>query len=118
MMRSTRMGKLLSFPLSTPVPEAAAQNWSLRILETRDNLENALDYLRDEYNAMLAGEPITGADEILARVETILRNSQVVTWCTVVARIRIHRPTSRDAKRKVLLLFPAVGNAAVKASDG
>jgi hypothetical protein len=36
---------------------------------TRDNLENALDYLRDECNAMLAGESITAADEILARVE-------------------------------------------------
>jgi hypothetical protein len=117
-MRSTTTSKLLSFPLSTPVPEAPAQNWSLRILETRDNLENALDYLRDEYNAMLAGESITAADEILARVETILKNSQKVSWYTVVAKIRVHEPTSRDAKRKVLLPFPAVGNAAVKASDG
>jgi 2',3'-cyclic-nucleotide 2'-phosphodiesterase (5'-nucleotidase family) len=108
MMRSTTTSKLLSFPLSTPVPEAAAQNWRLRILETTDNLENALDYLRDEYNAMLAGEPITAADEILARVETILRNSQKVSWYTVVAKIRIHAPTSRDAKRKVLLRFPAL----------
>ena len=48
MMRSISTGKLLRFPLSTPVPEATAQNWNLRILETRDNLENALDYLRDE----------------------------------------------------------------------
>jgi hypothetical protein len=116
-MRSTTTSKLLSFPLSTPVPEAPAQNWSLRILETRDNLENALDYLRDEYNAMLAGESITAADEILARVETILRHSQKVSWYTVVAKTGIHGPTSRDAKRKVLLPFRAVGNAAVKASD-
>jgi hypothetical protein len=100
-------GKLLSFPLSTPVPEAAAQNWDLRILETRDNLVNALDYLRDESNAMLAGKATTAADEILARVETILRNEKV-SWCTVIAKIRVHGPTPRDAKRKVLLLFPAV----------
>jgi hypothetical protein len=58
MMRSTSTGKLLSFPLSTPVPEAAAQNWDPRILETRDNLVNALDYLRDEYNAMSAGKAL------------------------------------------------------------
>jgi hypothetical protein len=103
--------------LSRPVPEAAAQNWSLRILQTRDNLLNALDFLRDEYNAMLAGESIKVADEILAGVETILRNSQNMTWYTVVAKTRIHGPTSRDAKRKVLLLFPVVGSAAVKASD-
>jgi hypothetical protein len=108
MMRSTNTGKLLSFPLSTPVPDAAAQNWDIQILETRDNLVNALDYLRDEYNAMLAGELITAEDEILARVETIMRNSQLVSWYTVVAKIRIHEPTSRDAKRKVPLLFPAV----------
>lgn len=107
MVRSTSTGKLLSFPLCTPVPEAAAQNWSRRILETRDNLVNALDYLRDEYGAMLAGDSITAADEILARVETILRSGERVSSYTVVAKIRIDRPTSRDSKRKVLLLFPA-----------
>jgi hypothetical protein len=69
MMRSTSTGKLLSFPLSTPIPEAAVQNWNLRIVETRDNRVNARDYLQDEYNAMLVGEPITAVDEMLARVE-------------------------------------------------
>jgi hypothetical protein len=29
-------------------------------------------------------------------------------WYTVVAKIRVHGPTSRGAKRKVLFLFPAV----------
>jgi hypothetical protein len=111
MRLSTSGGKLLSFPLSTPVPEAAAQNWNLRILETRDNLVNALGYLRDEYNAMLAGEPITAADEILTRVETILRNDEKISSCTVIAKIETHGSTSRDAKRKVLLLFPASSDA-------
>jgi hypothetical protein len=106
MIRSTTTGKLLSFPLSTPVPETAAQNWNLRILETRDNLVIALDYLRDECNAMLAGEPVTAAEEILARVETILKNDEKVSWCTVVAKIMVHGPAPRDAKRKVLLFFP------------
>jgi hypothetical protein len=76
-------------------------------LETRDNLVKALDYLRDEYNAMLAAEPITAADEVLARVETILRNEKV-SRCTVVAKIRVHGPTPREAKRKVLLFYPPV----------
>jgi hypothetical protein len=107
MVHARNPGKLLSFPLSTPVPEAAAQNWDPRILETRDNLVNALDYLRDEYNAMLAGKATIAADEVLVRVETILRNEKV-SWYTVVAKIRVHEPTPRDAKRKVLLLFPAV----------
>jgi hypothetical protein len=108
MMRSTSTGKLLSFPLSTPVAEAAAQNWSLRILETRDNLVNALDYLRDEYDAMLAGESTTAADQILARVETILRNDERILSYSVVAKIRIDGPTTRATKRKELLLFPTV----------
>jgi hypothetical protein len=103
--------------LSTPVAEAAAQNWNLRILETKDNLVNALDYLRDEYNAMLVGVPITAADEILARIETILRNDERIFSYTVAAKIRIHDTTSRDANRKVLLLSPSVGSTAVKASD-
>jgi hypothetical protein len=107
MIHPRNAGKLLSFPLSTTVPEAAAENWDLRILETRDNLVNALDYLRDEYNAMLAGKATTAADEVLARVETILRNEKV-SWFTVVAKIRVHGPTPRDAKRKVLLFFPPV----------
>jgi hypothetical protein len=117
MVHPRNAGKLLSFPLSTAVPEAAAQNWDLRILETRDNLVNALDYLRDEYNAMLAGKATTAADEVLVRVETILRNEKVSCY-TVVAKIRVHGPTPRDAKRKVLLFFPPFESAAVKASKG
>ena len=105
MVHPRNAGKLLSFPLSTPAAEAAAQNWDPRILETRDNLVNALDYLRDEYDAMLAGKAITAADEILARVETILRNEKV-SWYKVVAKVSVHGPPPRDAKRKVLLFFP------------
>src|SRR5258708_1700673 len=105
MILPSSTGRLLSFPLSTPVREAADQNWNLRILETRDNLVNVLDYLRDECNAMLMGEPTTAADEILARVETILRNEKFSCY-TVVVKIRIHGPTSRDARRMDLLFFP------------
>jgi hypothetical protein len=61
--------------------------------------------LRDEYNAMLVGKGSTAADEVLARVETILRNEKA-SWYKVVAKIRVHGPTPRDAKQKVLLFFP------------
>jgi hypothetical protein len=106
-------GKLLSFPLSTTVREAAAQNWDLRILETRDNLVNALDYLRDEYNARLAGKA-TSADEVLARVETILRDEKV-SWYTVVAKLTVHAPTPRDAKTEGSAVLSRCDSAAVKA---
>jgi hypothetical protein len=116
MMRSISTGRLLWFPLSTPVPEAAAQNWNLRILETKDNLENALNYLRDEYNAMLAGEPVTAADEILARVETIQRNSREVSRWTIVPKIRVHEPTLARRETKGPAALSPFETAAVKAS--
>jgi hypothetical protein len=49
-----------------------------------------------------------------APLSTVSRKCE---FCQVM-NVVIHGPTSRDAKRKVLLPFPAVGNTAVKASDG
>ena len=86
--------------------DSPAEDWSFRILETKDKLLDALDFLRVTYNEMLAGKAVRAADEILANVETILRNDEEIPDYTVVAAIRIHRPLSPDAKRKVLLLFP------------
>jgi hypothetical protein len=108
MVNRNKAGKLLSFPVSTPVPESPAEDWSLRILETRDNLVCALEFLRIAYNEMLAGKPVKGADEILAEVEAILRKDEKIPAYTVVAAIRIRGSVSLDAKRKVLLLFPVI----------
>jgi hypothetical protein len=60
------------------------------------------------YNEMLAGMPVKASDEILAKIEAILRNDGKIPAYTVVAAIRIRRKTSPAAKRRVLLLFPAV----------
>jgi hypothetical protein len=94
MVDGNNAGRLLSFPASTAKPGSPAEDWSFRILETKDKLLDALDYLRVAYN------------EMLANVEAILRNDEEIPDYTVVAAIRIHRPLSPDAKRKVLLLFP------------
>jgi hypothetical protein len=48
-------GKLLLFPAPTPVPRSSAEDWDRRILETRDNLVSALEFLRSAYNEILAG---------------------------------------------------------------
>jgi hypothetical protein len=101
-------GKLLSFPEPTSVPGPPAEDWCLRILETKDNLVSALEFLRIAYNEMLAGRPVESVDEVLARIEAILRNDEKIPAYTVVAAIRLHGSISPDAKRKVLLLFPAV----------
>jgi hypothetical protein len=106
MVIGNNAGRLLLFPAPTAVPGSASEDWSLRILETKDKLVGALEFLRVAYNKMLAGEEVRAADEILAKVEAILRNDQKIPEYTVVAAIKIHRSLSPDAKRKVLLLFP------------
>ena len=108
MVYPNNAGKLLSFPAPAPVPGSPAQNWSVRILETKDKLVSALDYLRIAYNEMLAGRAVKAADEILAQVEAILRSDKKSAPFTVVSAIRIHGPTRPLAKRKGLLPFPAV----------
>jgi hypothetical protein len=105
MVDGNKAGRLLSFPAPKAVPGSQAEDWSLRILETRDKLVGALEFLRVAYNEMLAGKEVKAADEILANVEAILSNDQKIPEYTVVAAIRIHRSLSPDAKRK-LLLFP------------
>jgi hypothetical protein len=108
MLHRNNAGKLLLFPAPTPLPGLPAENWSLRILEIKDNLTSALEFLRIAYNEMLAGRSVESVDEVLARVETILRNDAKVPAYTVVAATRIHGSISPQPKPKVLLLFPAV----------
>jgi hypothetical protein len=95
MLHPNNAGKLLLFPAPVPASGSLAQNWNVRILETKDNLVSALDYLRIAYNEMLAGRPVKAADEIVAHVEAIMKRHEKPTPFTV-------------AKRNILLLFPAV----------
>jgi hypothetical protein len=116
MVHPSNAGKLLLFPLSTPVPEAVAQNWDLRILEKRDNLVNALEYLRNEYEAMLAGNATTAADEVSARVETSLSN-QKVSWYTWSGKSgSMGRP--RETQNERFCYRSPCESAAVTASKG
>jgi hypothetical protein len=87
MVDRNNAGKLLSFPVPRPVPGSPAENWCLRILETKDNLVSALELLRIAYNEMLAGKPVKAADEILAQVEAILRKDERIL------RIQLLRPS-------------------------
>jgi hypothetical protein len=107
MANRNNAGKLLLFPAPRPVPGSPAENWILRILETKGNLVSALEFLRIAHNEMLAGRPAKSVDEVLARVEAILRNDAKIPAYTVVAAIRIHGSIAPKPKPKVLL-FPAV----------
>jgi hypothetical protein len=76
--------KLLSFPAPAPVPGSSFEDWNRRMIEIRDNLVSALEFLRITYNETLAGKPVKAADEILAQVVAILRNDERVPSYTVV----------------------------------
>jgi hypothetical protein len=108
MVHRNNAGKLLLFPAPARVPGSPTENWGLRILETKDNLISALEFLQIAYNEMLAGRPARPVDEVLARVEAIVRNDAKVPAYTVVAALRIHGSISPEPKRRVPLLFPAV----------
>jgi hypothetical protein len=108
MIHPNNAGKLLSFPAPTLAPGSPAHDWNVRVLETKDNLVSALDYLRITYNEMLAGRPVKAADVVLAHVEAILRSNEKPAPFTVVSAIRIPGPIPPLAKRKILLLFPPV----------
>jgi hypothetical protein len=108
MVHRNNTGKLLLFPAPKPIPGSPADNWSLGILETKDNLISALEFLRIVHNEMLAGRPVESVDEVLARVKAIVGNHAKIPAYTVVSAIRIHGSITPEAKRKVLLLFPAV----------
>jgi hypothetical protein len=108
MVHRNNAGKLLSFSVPRLVPGSSVETWSLRVLETKDNLTSALEFLRIAYNEMLAGRPVKSVDEILARVEAILRSDAKVPAYTLVAAIRIHGSISPEPKRRIPLLFPAV----------
>jgi hypothetical protein len=108
MVHRNNADKLLLFPEPTAVPGSPADNWSLRILKTKDNLTSAVDFLHIAYNEMLAGRPVKSVDEVLAWVEAIPRSDARVPAYTLVAAIRIHGSISPEPKRRVPLLFPAV----------
>ena len=97
-------GKLLAFPARTLPPESIEQ-WIDQILDTKDHLVSALEFLRSAYNEMLAGTPVREVDDILAQVEAILKSNEKVKAYTVVGVIKTRGARTPKAKRS-LLPFP------------
>jgi hypothetical protein len=106
MVKPDNAGKLLLFPSPNPITGLPAENWRRRILETKDNLVSAIEFLRIAYTEMLEGKPVKAADEILPQVEAILRTDGKIPAYTVVAAIRIHGPISPEAKPRSCCSFP------------
>jgi hypothetical protein len=106
-------GKLLAFPASTLPPDSlppdSLEHWIDQILETRDRLVEALEFLCNVYNEMLAGMPVRAVDEIQAQIESILQSGEDGGPYTVVATIRTRHSMPAKQPQSALLVFPGNG---------
>jgi hypothetical protein len=100
----TGLGILLSFPIPGKTTDNQTDHLVYQILESNDILVRALEHLRDSYNAMMVGEPLANADEILTQAESALQQAEDVMGHVPVTTIKIQ---GLQLQRQ-LLLFPAV----------
>ena len=107
-MRNSASGKLLTFP-ARPLPPDSMEHWIDQILQTKDHLVDALEFLCTAYNEMLAGMPVRAIDEILAQIEAILESDATLGKYTVVATVRTRRSRPAKQTQRTLLLFPGHG---------
>jgi hypothetical protein len=98
-------GKLLTFPAPALAPESL-EHWIDQILNTKDHLVDALEFLRTAYNEMLAGSPVRDVDEVLAQVEAILKSDETMEKYTIVGAIRTRGCKPPKVGKSPLLLFP------------
>jgi hypothetical protein len=97
-------GKLLTFPEPTLAPESL-EHWIDQILNTKDHLVDAIEFLRTAYNEMLAGSPVRELDEVLAQVDAILKSDKTMGKYTVVGVIRTRGSKPAKPPQSSLLLF-------------
>jgi hypothetical protein len=65
------------FPFGVPqsVVKTQIEDWIRGVLRSNEELLATLELLRDSYCAMLAGQPATNPDEIVAQVEATLKSA-------------------------------------------
>ncbi len=68
--------KLLGFPGSRYSVETKLLSWVRGIVQSNDELVRGLECLRDSYKALLAGQSVTDAAEILWQVEVALSDAK------------------------------------------
>lgn len=67
---------LLGFPASRDSVETKLLNWIRGILQSNDQLVDALKHLRRSYNVLEAGKSVPESAEILWQVEVALRDAE------------------------------------------
>jgi hypothetical protein len=68
--------KLLGFPASHDSVEAKLLGWIRGILQSNDQLVEALEHLRRSYKVLQTGKSVPDASEILWQVEVALSDAQ------------------------------------------
>jgi hypothetical protein len=71
-----KKAKILEFVVPHEAIEIDLERWLRRVLESNDVLVAALERIRGSYKSMMAGRSVTDAAEILAAVETALKNAE------------------------------------------
>jgi hypothetical protein len=68
--------KLLQFPVTQDDVATRLLNWIRGIVQSNQELVNALERLRLSFEALLDGTPVTDAKAILWQVEVALKNAE------------------------------------------
>jgi hypothetical protein len=102
-------GKLLTFPPHTLSTESVEQ-WIDQVLRTKDQLVDALEFLRTAYNEMLAGVPVREVDEVMAQVDAILKSDKTMKKYTVVGVVRTRGPGLRMRREAHCSVFRAAAS--------
>lgn len=66
---------MLEFAVPQEGIERQIEDWVQRIVESNDELVVVMERIRDSYRALRAGNPVKDDDEVLAQVETALKNA-------------------------------------------
>ncbi len=66
---------VLPFSVPQQAVEEKIETWIRGVLQSNDDLVNALVRLRDLYGAISVGEPVRDEDEILAQVQAALKGA-------------------------------------------
>jgi hypothetical protein len=76
--KDSQGNKVVEFVTTQDETERQLLNWIRGLVESNHKLVPALEQLRQSYRAILAGKPVTNADEVLWQVETALKHAEKV----------------------------------------
>jgi hypothetical protein len=74
--KESQAKRVLEFVTTQDDVERQLLNWIRGVVENNNKLVQALERLRHSYRILLAGRPITDAEDVLWQVETALEDAE------------------------------------------